>query len=281
MTDGPLNYYHGAGTNAERLAFTPNPPTPGSGPPFILYDWWETDSKTYWVFDVSDSTWYSPGGGGTTSPFSAPLAVPSQPGFDPNFAGVPAVTWTISNNNRTAQPASGSPYNHIMGTPANFTGKKYFEAIQNDTSFGAIGIAGPAGHRWDGGGAPFGFTGFPGQLGWNAGGTVASWDVNTGTTTLATIQGWASGNRLSVAADLDALLVWFRTLSGNWNNNGSADPATGVGGIPLSPSLSGGGGYIFWPGMNSANNGSAINMYLNTADFIETVPAGYTSWSGL
>jgi hypothetical protein len=75
MTDGPLNYYHGAGTNAERLAFTPDPPTPGSGPPLMLYDWWETDTKTFWVYDVTDDTWYATGGGGGYSPGSPPTFV--------------------------------------------------------------------------------------------------------------------------------------------------------------------------------------------------------------
>ena len=220
---------------------------------------------------------------GLPVPLNKFLAVPANPGFDPNFAGIPGVTWTISNNNRTAIPASGSPYNHIMGTPARYTGKAYWECVQQDASFGGVGIVGGAGHRWNGGGAQLGnVTSIPGQLAWLPVGQVKTMSDNAGgPIVLTTIQTWAAGNRLSIAVDLDNLLIWFRTTTGNWNNSGTANPATGVGGISLAPALSGADSWLFWPAMNSANPSAAINMYLNSADFIESVPAGYGSWSSL
>jgi len=53
-------------------------------------------------------------------------------------------------------------------------------------------------------------------------------------TNIATIQTYAIGNRVDVAYDTTALLIWFRTNGGNWNNNGTNNPATGQGGIALS-----------------------------------------------
>lgn len=55
MTDSTLNRFVASGTNAERLAFTPSPPTPGSGPD-PSYVWHETDTgDTYmWRFGTAD-----------------------------------------------------------------------------------------------------------------------------------------------------------------------------------------------------------------------------------
>lgn len=55
MSDTTLNRFIASGTNAERLAFTPSPPTPASGPD-PSYIWKETDGAgtTYmWNFDTA------------------------------------------------------------------------------------------------------------------------------------------------------------------------------------------------------------------------------------
>jgi len=44
-------------------------------------------------------------------------------------------------------------------------------------------------------------------------------------------------DRLGMAVDMDAGLVWFRKNDEAWNVDGSADPATGVGGIPFATGM--------------------------------------------
>ena len=48
----------------------------------------------------------------------------------------------------------------------------------------------------------------------------------------AGLGGRSAGDTIAIALDLDNRLIWFRVApSGNWNNSGTANPATGVGGI--------------------------------------------------
>jgi hypothetical protein len=56
MSDVTLNRYLSSGTAAERLAFTPNPPTPASGPD-PLYVWQETDTGNTYVWTPGAATW--------------------------------------------------------------------------------------------------------------------------------------------------------------------------------------------------------------------------------
>jgi hypothetical protein len=45
----------------------------------------------------------------------------------------------------------------------------------------------------------------------------------------------ANGNVIGIAVDYGAKLIWFRVApAGLWNNSGTADPATGVGGLSIS-----------------------------------------------
>jgi hypothetical protein len=203
---------------------------------------------------------------------------PANPGFDPLFVG-PTSAVTLSNSNKTATPASSSPYNHMLGTPARYTGKRYFEIVPSSTSFTAVGLAGGEGHQKQGDGGNFGAW-YIGQIGWDSSGAVKAVNKFTSSpnvVTVATIQTWAATNNLCIAADLDALLIWFRTNGGNWNNSGANDPATGVGGIDLSWALSGASNRLLWPGMNAGNTGAQV-MRLLAADFAQSVPSGYSAW---
>jgi hypothetical protein len=56
MTDSKLNQFLSRGTNAQRLAFTPSPPTPASGPS-PTYLWYETD--TGFLFAYDGAAWHS------------------------------------------------------------------------------------------------------------------------------------------------------------------------------------------------------------------------------
>lgn len=70
MSDTTLNRFLAQGTNAERLAFTPSPPTPASGPdPGYLF--YETDTDTLWSWDDVGSSWTQITSG---SPFVNPMS---------------------------------------------------------------------------------------------------------------------------------------------------------------------------------------------------------------
>ena len=55
---------------------------------------------------------------------------------------------------------------------------------------------------------------------------------SNGTTTGISLGARSAGNVIGVAIDLDNRKIWFRVApSGNWNNSGTANPATNTGGI--------------------------------------------------
>ena len=122
-----------------------------------------------------------------------------------------------------------------------------------------------------------------GQVGWSSGGGVqARYDFSPfgGAYTVATVQGWVSGNTLCCAVDLDARLIWFRTNGGNWNNSGTADPATGAGGIDLNRAYQRISAPIkLYPAANANSTSSDISTVNLIGSFAETVPAGFVNWS--
>ncbi len=63
MADSTLNRFHASGTTAERVAFTPTPPTPSSGPNFG-YTWWDSDEQLLYAWDTGLADWVATGGGG-------------------------------------------------------------------------------------------------------------------------------------------------------------------------------------------------------------------------
>lgn len=63
MSDQTLNRYLASGTTAQRLAFTPNPGTPASGPS-PGYTWFDTTLAQ--LFAWNGSAWVSTAGGGTS-----------------------------------------------------------------------------------------------------------------------------------------------------------------------------------------------------------------------
>lgn len=267
MTSTLVTAYLGKGLAAAR----PAAPAVAAG----TFAWYEaTDTG---VLSYYDGTWHTLS---SNDPSIAPwVTVPANPGWDTQFIGT---GFTFTNSNKTATPASSSPYNYAYGNVAKTGGKAYFEMAPGSTSFTALGLAGPAGHKVDNGnGSPglFG-TALNGQVGWAADGTVKTPALLGGNAqTLSTIATWTSANRLSFALDLDAALLWLRVDAGNWNNNVANSPATGVGGISV-PHIFGGGPRMAWPGGNLGAT-SAYNLYLKTADFTQAVPAGFGSWSGL
>ena len=72
-------------------------------------------------------------------------------------------------------------------------------------------------------------------------------------------------------------MIWFRLgAAGNWNTSGTANPATGVGGLDLAPT---GFGTAFdvYPFVYLNTSGNAITANFGGTAFTGTVPSGFTS----
>lgn len=229
----------------------------------------------------ADPSWIPPGGGGGgVSPDIAPwVTTPALPGFDPLFIGdnlVPDVT--LSSSNKVATPHSAAKSNWMFGTPARYTGKRYLEWIAGPNS---LGFAGALGHNKAANTGGVNFGNCQGTVAVNPAGNIIvdQFGFNTGSYALATVvSGFATGNRVSFAADLDAGLFWVRTGAGNWNNSVTANPATGVGGIDLSWAWAGSPSRLLWPGCNNVSTGP-VSLFLLAVDFTQVVPTGYVAWA--
>jgi beta-glucanase (GH16 family) len=66
------------------------------------------------------------------------------------------------------------------------------------------------------------------EIGWDSSGTV----FNNGSA-IATWQSYTTGQTVRFAFDLNNNRVWGRVGAGPWNNSGTANPSTNIGGIPI------------------------------------------------
>jgi hypothetical protein len=80
---------------------------------------------------------------------------------------------------------------------------------------------------------------------------------------------------LTMAFDFDANLMWIAFGTGDWNQSGTANPATGTGGISIA-SIEGSGGFFVYCGLGL--NGEAT---INTGEsaFTKTLPSGFSAWA--
>ncbi len=87
--------------------------------------------------------------------------------------------------------------------------------------------------------------------------------------------GFANGDTLCVAVDFGAKKSWFRKNGGNWNNSGSNDPTTGVGGVSFGNT----GPYFAL--VNGSDGSTSYTANFGASSFSFTMPSGFTSWNGL
>lgn len=80
------------------------------------------------------------------------------------------------------------------------------------------------------------------------------------------------GATVCIALDVDAKLIWFRAgAAGNWNNSGTANPATGVGGLNITVL----GTPLY--ALVATNGAPTYNANFGNSAFIGAVPAGFTA----
>lgn len=94
--------------------------------------------------------------------------------------------------------------------------------------------------------------------------------------TLSSIAPWVQGtwNRVFIKEGL----FWGAVGAGNWNNSGTANPETGVGGIDISSVASGFPDLYAMIGMVA--NGDSIEINFGSYAFTYAIPSGGEAWNG-
>ena len=159
----------------------------------------------------------------------------------------------------------GSSYHNVRSTDGKSTGKLYSEhtLFASNTSQRSIGIATSSASLTDYGGKT------TASIAYYMDGTVY---YNDGLVT--TIQTTTSGQRVDMAVDLGGGLIWWRTNGGNWNNDGSADPATGTGGITLGVT----GTRFVMTSLRNISTPDSDTAVFSSASWAGTAPSGFGQW---
>lgn len=174
---------------------------------------------------------------------------------------------TLSNT-KIDLSAFGNVNTSFTAFPPRSGGKRYFEITSPGTQgFANIGL-------WPYNAAvPVGYfsAGPAGYINWNSGGGVGVQSNGT----IGTADSYVLTDVLCVAVDLDAQLIWVRKNNGNWNNNGSANPDTGVGYFSFLGAV---GPYPLVPVANVNGNQSFYVINVGTSAFAETKPTTFVAW---
>ena len=225
--------------------------------------------------------------------------------FDPNYSGSLLV---LSNGNLTI--ATNAPNDDawhaqmVRATEGKTSGKWYFEASINkvnnpDFLFGsinvgiasyayagfnlnALGVGGVG--RWDASVGAAARTGLAasskGQ--WFGSNVGDGFDAAAGGTATTPTGIWATSDRIDIAVDIDARLMWARQNGGHWNNSGTANPVTGTGGQPFEGSFSGNSetlGPRVWPSVSLGWYQDQVTVNFGATAFVGTPPFGFTGWT--
>lgn len=96
--------------------------------------------------------------------------------------------------------------------------------------------------------------------------------------TVATLAAYVAGDTIQICWDADTKKIWMRRwrsgVAQNWNASGSANPATGVGGIDVS-SL--GTGYLHPAAMTYTAPGQMTGRFA-AADIVNAIPSGFKAF---
>jgi len=175
------------------------------------------------------------------------------------------LTTTLSNSNLTATATATS--SGCRGVLGKTTGKAFCEFTWS-VSANTLTYAGFALATTN---LAMGLNATPGQCGVQRGGAVG---INGSSVTA--IGAMVAGDTVSMAVDLDAHVVWFRKApSGNWNNSGTANPATGVGGLSISAIVG-----AVYPIFFGALANEAVTANFGGSAFVGAVPSGYPAGWG-
>jgi hypothetical protein len=178
---------------------------------------------------------------------------------------------TLSNGNLTMTSSGGAQ--GARSTISRTSGKLYFEVTFTCTAIGSAtssgcGIAASTAtltSLW------------AGTVAWCQLSNGHIWINNVDQGAGSAIGTPASGNTFCVAVDFTNLKIWFRLNNGNWNNSGSANPSTNVGGISIS--LFSGVAAFVSGSVQGIANFVTDTINCGSSAFSYPVPSGYSSWA--
>ena len=101
--------------------------------------------------------------------------------------------------------------------------------------------------------------------------------INSGANS-GNIGNFNSGDVLCTALDLTNQRVWFRRNNGTWNNSGTADPSSNVGGFDVSALFT---GIAAYPHAMFSATGMTDTANFGATAFAQTMPSGYSNWNAL
>jgi hypothetical protein len=154
----------------------------------------------------------------------------------------------------------------VRTTVSKSTGKWVFE-ISVGTDYHSPGLANASAPLAQYPGADGGLNVFYSQV------SEGAWKTNNDATTLGTGATINNGSEVTFAVDLDAELFWVAVDGGDWNNSGSADPATGTGGFDFS-SLNAG---PWFPIVYMNFNGRVADI--RNTGMAKAIPSGFSAWA--
>lgn len=178
---------------------------------------------------------------------------------------------TLSGGNLTATNSDAINYNSV-GSIASFTtgAKRYWEiTIGGAFTSGANGFGfGNASFTWTPASGTI-YLGHSNSAGfWNDG-------VYIGTSlVLSWSSGFTSSSVIGIAVDFNNTRAWWRVGAGNWNNSGTANPATNTGGVDIS-SVTG----ALFAGWTSYGVSDVVTANFGGSAFANAAPSGFTGIS--
>jgi hypothetical protein len=109
-----------------------------------------------------------------------------------------------------------------------------------------------------------------------------SWNIVYGGSNQGTIGQPAANDIICVAVDISNALCWMRRNAGNWNNNASANPATGAQGINISTLVKQlkNSSVAVYPFVQMSVGSASDILVANfgSSAFAQTVPNGFSAW---
>lgn len=198
-----------------------------------------------------------------------PIAIPA--------GGPPPTTWnlldkssfvSLSPDNLTAT-GSRANYDNVRAVASASSGKRFSQHTLNTNPSGDIILIGIAN---------FGSTLDNNPSGLNDA-NAATCDVSNGNMFCNGVPGnigiaGTIGDVISYAVDLTAKLVWYRINSLDWNNNASADPATGTLGFDISAIAAG----PWFQVVALHDNPTSITSNFGGTSYSPPAPGGFGNW---
>ncbi len=138
MSDTTLNRFLATGTTTQRLAFTPSPPTPASGPT-PEYLWWDLTLQALYAWDAGSVAWVAVGAGGSGTVTHTGALTSGKAIIGNGTADI-----TVSAATGVAHLSSGALTGSNVDLTSEVTGRLPLANIAQGTALSVLGVTGNA-----------------------------------------------------------------------------------------------------------------------------------------